>query len=178
MDDNHIAANALRLLGLLAIVLVNVFFVAAEFAFVKLRDTQLDALIVGGHRRARLARHILQNLTSYLSATQLGITLASLGLGWLGQPVFMALLTPAMELVGIRSQEIRGSVAFAVGFTVMTFLEIVVGELGPKWMAIQRALPVSLWTAAPLHWFYRISLPLNWALNQSAQWLMHWVGID
>ncbi|HEY5085459.1 MAG TPA: CNNM domain-containing protein, partial [Rhizomicrobium sp.] len=165
-------------MAILAIVLANGFFVAAEFAFVKLRDTQLDPLIVAGHRRAQLARHILHNLTSYLSATQLGITLASLGLGWLGQGVFMSLLTPLMELLGIRSQEIRVSIAFAVGFSVTTFLEIVIGELGPKWLAIQKALPVSLWTAAPLHWFYRLSLPLNWALNQSAQWLMRSVGID
>jgi CBS domain containing-hemolysin-like protein len=178
MNLNALSGQILRLLGLLAIVLLNGFFVAAEFAFVKLRDTQLDPLILQGHRRAKLARHILQNLTSYLSATQLGITLASLGLGWLGQPVFMSLLTPVMELIGIHSLEIRLSIAFAVGFTVMTFLEIVIGELGPKWLAIQRALPVSLLTAAPLHWFYRLSLPLNWALNHSAQWLMRTVGID
>src|SRR5208282_3198893 len=116
MDSNAIAANALRLLGLLAIVLVNGFFVAAEFAFVKLRDTQLDALIVGGHRRARLARHILQNLTSYLSATQLGITMASLGLGWLAQPVFMALLAQPLAWSGVQAPHTQQSVAFAVGF--------------------------------------------------------------
>src|SRR5271163_4998107 len=115
MDDNTIAANALRLLGLLAIVLVNGFFVAAEFAFVKLRDTQLDALIVAGHRRARLARHILQNLTSYLSATQLGITMASLGLGWLAQPVFLSLLTPPLQWIGVASSEVQKSAAFAIG---------------------------------------------------------------
>jgi CBS domain containing-hemolysin-like protein len=178
MNENLLSGHFLRLAALLAIVLLNGFFVAAEFAFVKLRDTQLDPLIAEGQKRAKLARHILQNLTSYLSATQLGITLASLGLGWLGQGVFMSLLAPFMELVGIRSLEIRESIAFAIGFTVMTFLEIVIGELGPKWLAIQRALPVSLWTARPLHWFYRVSRPLNWALNKSAEWLMHAVGID
>ena len=178
MDSNAIAANALHLLGLLAVVLVNGFFVAAEFAFVKLRDTQLDALIVGGHRRARLARHILQNLTSYLSATQLGITMASLGLGWLAQPVFMALLSPMLGVFGIHSVQLQKSIAFAVGFSVATFLQIVVGELGPKWFAIQRALPTALWVAAPLHWFYRVSYPFNWILNQSAQWLLRRVGIE
>ncbi|HWD21322.1 MAG TPA: hemolysin family protein [Verrucomicrobiae bacterium] len=178
MSENALAGHLMRLVGILAIVLANGFFVAAEFAFVKLRDTQLDAWIAKGHKRARLARHILQNLTSYLSATQLGITLASLALGWLGQPVFMALLTPVMELCGIHSQEARVSIAFAVGFSVTTFLEIVVGELGPKWFAIQKALPVALFVAAPLHWFYRLSLPFNWALNKSAQWLMRSFGID
>src|SRR5208282_1254174 len=101
MDSNAIAANALRLLGLLAIVLINGFFVAAEFALVKLRGTQLDAWIVKGDRRAKLSRHILENLTSYLSATQLGITMASLGLGWLAQPVFVALLSPLLAWLGL-----------------------------------------------------------------------------
>src|ERR1700728_709462 len=136
MDNNPVIANVLRLIGLLAIVLVNGFFVAAEFAFVKLRDTQLDALIAGGHKRARLARHILQNLTSYLSATQLGITMASLGLGWLAQPVFMGLLSPPLGLLGIHSASLLHSIAFAVGFGIATFLQIVLGELGPKWFAI------------------------------------------
>jgi CBS domain containing-hemolysin-like protein len=178
MDSDAITANALRLLGLLAIVLVNGFFVAAEFAFVKLRDTQLDALIVGGHRRARLARHILQNLTSYLSATQLGITMASLGLGWLAEPVFVPLLSPLLGWLGIHSPSLLHSITFAVGFFVATFLQIVLGELGPKWFAIQKALPTSLWAARPLHWFYRASYPFNWVLNQSAQWLLRRIGIE
>ena len=179
MDSHALIAQGLRVLGILAIVLVNGFFVAAEFAFVKLRDTQLDALIVQGHRRARLARHILQNLTSYLSATQLGITMASLGLGWLSEPVFIALL-PARAWIGPGrfARARRVDIAFAVGFSVVTFLQIVLGELGPKWFAIQRALPVSLWVAAPLHWFYRVFYPANWVLNHCAQWLLRRVGIE
>jgi CBS domain containing-hemolysin-like protein len=178
MNTDALAANALHLLGILAIVLVNGFFVAAEFAFVKLRDTQLDALIVAGHRRARLARHILRNLTSYLSATQLGITMASLGLGWLAQPVFLALLAPPLQWLGVVSLHFQRSAAFAIGFTTATFLQIVLGELGPKWFALQRALPAALAIAAPLHWFYRASYPFNWVLNQSAQWLMRRVGLE
>jgi CBS domain containing-hemolysin-like protein len=178
MDGNELIANLLRLLGLLAIVLVNGFFVAAEFAFVKLRDTQLDALVVGGNRRARLARHILKNLTSYLSATQLGITMASLGLGWLAQPVFLAFLQPPLQWMGVRSPRVIHSMAFAAGFSIATFLEIVVGELGPKWFAIQRPLPTSLWVARPLDWFYRLSHPFNWLLNRSAQKLLRLLGIE
>ncbi|MGA3182682.1 MAG: hemolysin family protein [Verrucomicrobiota bacterium] len=178
MESHAIVTQGLRILGVLAIVLANGFFVAAEFAFVKLRDTQLDGLIVGGHRRARLARHILENLTSYLSATQLGITIASLGLGWLSEPVFTALLQPLLELCGVRSPRAQDSIAFAVGFSVVTFLQILLGELGPKWFAIQRALPVSLWVAAPLHWFYRVSYPANWLLNRCAQELLSRVGIQ
>jgi CBS domain containing-hemolysin-like protein len=178
MGNNAITANALRLLGLLAIVLVNGFFVAAEFAFVKLRDTQLDALITGGHRRARLARHILQNLTSYLSATQLGITMASLGLGWLAEPVFLALLGPPLAWLGIQSPRLMHSITFATGFSLATFLQIVLGELGPKWFALQKALPTALFVSRPLDWFYRISYPFNWLLNQSARWLLRRVGIE
>jgi CBS domain containing-hemolysin-like protein len=178
MNTDALAANALHLLGILAIVLLNGFFVAAEFAFVKLRDTQLDTLIVAGNRRARLARHILQNLTSYLSATQLGITMASLGLGWLAQPVFLSLLTPPLQWLGVASPQVQKSAAFAIGFATATFLQIVLGELGPKWFAIQRALPSALFIAAPLHWFYRASYPFNWLLNRAAQGLLRRVGIE
>jgi len=178
MNSDAVASNILHLLGILAIVMVNGFFVAAEFAFVKLRDTQLDALIVAGSRRARLARHILGHLPSYLSATQLGITMASLGLGWLAEPVFLSLLSPPLEWLGVASPHIRHSVAFALGFSIATFLQIVLGELGPKWFAIQRALPAALFIAPPLQWFFRASYPFNWLLNRSAQWLLRRVGIE
>jgi len=178
MDGNALALPAIRLLAIFAIVMVNGFFVAAEFAFVKLRDTQLDALVSQGLGRARLARHILQNLTAYLSATQLGISMASLGLGWLAQPVFTALLRPVLVWGGVRSLPAQHSIAFAVGFVIASFLQIVLGELGPKWFAIQKALPVSLWVAGPLDWFYRLSYPFNWILNQSARWLLRRVGIQ
>lgn len=178
MNSDALAANALHLLAMLAIVLANGFFVAAEFALVKLRDTQLDALILAGNRRARLARHILSRLNAYLSATQLGITMASLGLGWLAEPVFLSLLAAPLQWLGFASTHVQKSVAFAIGFTTATFLQIVLGELGPKWFAIQRALPVALSVAAPLHWFYRASYPFNWVLNRAAQWLLRRVGIE
>lgn len=178
MDGNAITAHLLRLLLLLAIVLVNGFFVAAEFAFVKLRDTQLDALIVAGNRRAGLARHILKNLTAYLSATQLGITMASLGLGWLAEPVFMALLRSPLSLLGIKSESLMHSITFAAGFSIATFLQIVLGELGPKWFAIQKPLPTALWVARPLDWFFRVSYPFNWLLNRAAQALLRSIGLE
>jgi CBS domain containing-hemolysin-like protein len=175
---NAIMSNIFAILGVFALVLANGFFVAAEFAFVRLRDTQLDGLIAKGHKRAKLARHILQNLTNYLSATQLGITIASLGLGWVGEPVFSRLLEPLLRTVGIQSERVQHGIAFAVGFTVLTFLEIVIGELGPKWFAIQRTLPAALNIARPLHWFYLSFYPINWALNHSAQWILSKVGIE
>jgi CBS domain containing-hemolysin-like protein len=178
MDGQTFLAQGFRVMGIGVLVLINGFFVAAEFAFVKLRDTQLDVFVVKGHRRARLARHILQNLTSYLRATQLGITMASLGLGWLSEPLFTVLLRPLLDGFGVMSTEVRADIVFAIGFSVVTFVQIILGELGPKWFAIQRALPVSLWIAAPLHWFYRLSYPANWLLNYCAQWLLRRLGIQ
>jgi CBS domain containing-hemolysin-like protein len=178
MDGQTFLAQGFRVMGIVVLVLINGFFVAAEFAFVKLRDTQLDVFVVQGHRRARLARHILLNLTSYLSATQLGITMASLGLGWLSGPLFSVLLRPLLDGFGVNSPKVRADIVFAIGFSVVTFLQIILGELGPKWFAIQRALPVSLWIASPLHWFYRLSYPANWLLNFCAQWLLRRLGIE
>ena len=122
----------LKLLAVVALVLLNGFFVAAEFAIVKIRDTQLEAFVVRGHRRARLARRMIANLDASLSATQLGITLASLGLGWIAEPVFAALLEPVMGFFRVESPEVRHSLSFAIGFSVITFLHIVLGELAPK----------------------------------------------
>jgi len=147
----------LKILLLLGLVVINGFFVAAEFALVKIRDTQLDPLVSKGHRRAKVARHIIANLNSFLSATQLGITMASLGLGWLGEPLFYPLLSPLLASLHIESDAVRHSIAFAIGFSALTFLHISAGELAPKWTAIQRPLPISLWVALPLKWFYLAS---------------------
>jgi CBS domain containing-hemolysin-like protein len=99
------------------LVLLNGFFVAAEFALVKVRDTQLSPLIRKGHRRAKVANHILGRLDSFLSAAQLGITLASLGLGWIGEPVFTALLNPVFGWLNVESPEVRHFLGFLVGFS-------------------------------------------------------------
>src|SRR5215471_16991926 len=171
----HLVFNVLVILGL---VLVNGFFVAAEFALVKIRETQLDTLIVKGHRRAKVARSIVANLNSYLSVTQLGITMASLGLGWAGEPLFGALLSPVLGWFQVQSETARHSIAFAVGFSALTFLHITAGELTPKWAAIQHPLPISLWVAQPLRWFFIASYPFNWLLNRTAQWLLRQVGIE
>src|SRR3954471_8740035 len=108
--------NVLKVVGVFALVLLNGFFVAAEFALVRIRETQLDMLVTKGSRRARLARHIIQNINSYLSATQLGITMASLGLGWIGEPIFTALLGPVLDKLGVQSGVWQHSIAFAIGF--------------------------------------------------------------
>src|SRR6266567_8317418 len=143
----HISWNLLLVLGL---VLVNGFFVAAEFALVRIRETQLDALAFRGLRRTKVARRILANLNSFLSATQLGITMASLGLGWVGQPIFTALFSPLLISLHVQSEPMRNSISFAIGFSLLTFLHITAGELAPKWAAIQNPLPFVLWLAQPL----------------------------
>ena len=168
----------LKILAVLVLVGLNGFFVAAEFALVKIRDTQLTPLIARGHRRARMARHVVQNLDRYLSAAQLGITLASLALGWVGEPVFKTLLAPVMDWAGITSEEARKTIAVVVGFTAITFLHITAGEQAPKWMAIQNPLPTSLWVAHPLAAFCRLAYPFIWVLNQSSLWMLRRAGIE
>src|SRR5207248_11633754 len=130
------------------------------------------------YRRAKVARHIIANLNSFLSATQLGITMASLGLGWVGEPIFTALLSPLLVALHVQSDALRHSISFAIGFSALTFLHITAGELAPKWSAIQHPLPISLWVARPLKWFYVASYPFNWLLNRTAQWLLRQAGIE
>jgi magnesium and cobalt exporter, CNNM family len=178
MNLNAVIPIALKILAVLILVLLNGFFVAAELALVRIRETQLEALVAQGQRRAKMAWHIVRNLNSYLSATQLGVTMASLGLGYLGGPVFTALLKPLFGPLGITSEIWQHSISVAVGFSALTFLSVVVGELAPKWLTIQRTLPVALLAARPLHWFYLAFYPFNRLLNFSARWLVRRLGIE
>ena len=165
-------------LAVVALVLLNGFFVAAELALVRIRATQLDTLAARGHRQARRARHIIQNINAYIGATQLGITLASLALGVAVEPVFRHLLEPVFSLLDISSAEVRKTVAIGVGFLVNSYLLIVAGELAPKAIAIRRTLQTVLFVSTPLVWFYRLSFPFIWSLNHSAQWLLRRLGIE
>ncbi|HEX7569084.1 MAG TPA: hemolysin family protein [Verrucomicrobiae bacterium] len=169
---------ALKILAVLVLVAVNGFFVAAEFALVRIRETQLDALAAKGWRNARLAQHIVRNLNAYLSAAQLGITLASLGLGWIGEPVFMTLLEPVFGWLRVESVELQHVLAFVIGISAITFLHITAGEQAPKLLAIHKPLPTALWIAYPLRWFYQLSYPFVVILNYSSRWLLRRVGLD
>ena len=168
---------ALKILAVIVLVGLNGFFVAAEFALVKIRGTQLQPLVDEGQRRAKVAHYILNNLDAFLSACQLGITLASLALGWIGEPIFETLLEPLFHWLAIESETAKSTISFGVGFSIITTLHIVVGEQAPKWLAIQKPLPTSLWVAYPLMWFYRLSYPIVIALNWSAQVLLKSIGI-
>jgi CBS domain containing-hemolysin-like protein len=172
-----LAANLLKLLGVFILVLLNGFFVAAELALIRIRDTQLEPLVLKGNRRAAIVRRLTQNLDATISAIQFGITLASLGLGILVEPVFQSLLAPVFNWLHVESTAIKHTVSILTGFLINTFLLIVIGELGPKAVAIRKTLPVALWTAQPLAWFARLTFPFVWLLNHSAQWLLDQFGI-
>lgn len=169
--------NLLYLLAALLLVLLNGFFVAAEFALVKLRHTQAAGLAARHGWRGRVLLNVHEHLDAYLSACQLGITLSSLGLGWIGEPAFASLLEPLFARFEV-SPETSHIIAFVIAFTVISYLHIVLGELAPKSMAIRRPERMSLWTAAPLYAFYWLMYPAIWLLNASANRILRSAGLD
>ena len=155
-----------------ALVVANGFFVAAEFALVKMRPTRLEQLAKEGRRQARLVAGMSKQINDYLSASQLGITVASLMLGWLGEPAFAKLLRPLMEgRWGLRPSTVH-TVAAALSLVIITFLHTVIGELAPKALAIRMTEPVALWSALPYRIFYLVTTPLTWALRTSSALLL------
>ncbi|WP_373045079.1 hemolysin family protein [Vulgatibacter sp.] len=169
-------ASWLGLAAAIVLVIANGFFVATEFAIVKVRATRLDEMVKAGERRAAAARNVVEHLDEYLSATQLGITLASLGLGWLGEPAFAHLIEPVVLSLGLPAASAH-PIAIAVAFTIITFLHIVFGELAPKSLAIQRPEGVSLAVAAPMKLFRVLFYPFIWALNGIAAKALRLVGL-
>lgn len=164
-------------LGLL-LVLLNGFFVAAEFALVKVRPTQLQPLLASDSKRGKLANNMVVHLDAYLSACQLGITLASLALGWIGEPAFAWIVEPVVSLFPGTTEATVHQISIGVSFLVITMLHIVLGEMAPKTMAIRRPVATSLWIAVPLWLFYRASFPLIWILNAASNQLLRLVGLE
>jgi CBS domain containing-hemolysin-like protein len=158
------------------LVFLNGFFVATEFAVVKVRESRIAQLVAEGNRRARNVHKVVSNLDAYLSACQLGITLASLGLGWLGEPAIARLLHPLLESFAI-GPALTETISFIIAFAFITFLHIVLGELAPKSLAIQRAEAVSLRVAKPIELFYKVMYPFIAFLNWSASQFLGWFGI-
>jgi len=158
---------------IIALVVLNAFFVACEFAIVKVRASQLDALEDEGNARATFAKHVRAHLDSYLSATQLGVTLASLALGWVGEEFLARILQPAFSVVGVHSHAIVSAISIALAFIGITFLHIVFGELAPKYIAIGNPLSVSLALARPLGGFYILFKPAIWILNKSSNFFLN-----
>ena len=171
------AQAIVNILFILLLVFANGFFVAAEFAIVKVRSSQIARSIKKGHHRARLAKNIVDHLDAYLSATQLGITLASLGLGWVGEPLLADMLMEPFAVLGVTSEKAIHAFSFAVSFGILTFLHIILGELAPKSIAIQHPETTTLIVSWPLQVFYRVFQPVIWLLNGSANYILKVAGI-
>jgi len=167
-----------NLVFIFLLVMANAFFVAAEFAIVKVRSSQLLERIKKGHRRAVLAKHISDNLDAYLSATQLGITLTSLGLGWVGEPLLADMLQDPLRAIGLVNERTIHALAFGIGFGSLTFLHIILGELAPKSLAIRNPERTTLFIAFPLQLFYIVFKPLIILLNASANVILRLIGIS
>ena len=164
-----------QLLLVFFLIAMNGFFVAAEFACVKIRPSRLETLIQEGSRQAKYAKKLTAHLDASLSVTQLGITLASLGLGWVGEPAVATLILPITHAIGL-DDVIGHTIALALAFSIITGLHIVLGELTPKTMAIQNVEKIMLSVALPMLVFHRVMYPFVWLLNHVANWVAHRMG--
>lgn len=167
----------LNIIVILFLVALNGFFVASEFSIVKVRPSRLDTLIKEGSKSAVYARQVTEHLDAYLSVTQLGITLASLGLGWIGEPAVAKMLAPVFALLKLPPQ-LEHTLAFVVGFSVITALHIVLGELVPKSLSIQKTEAIVLFVARQLIMFDKLMYPAVWFLNHVANWTLRRMGIS
>lgn len=163
----------------LLLVLLNGFFVAAEFAIVKVRQSQIELKVSQGNAIARISKHILDHLDGYLSACQLGITLASLALGWIGESVVNEMVLKVMASMGYSgSYEASHAISIPIAFSLITVLHIVFGELIPKTAAIRKPLPTTMFISAPLRFFYIILLPFIWLLNGLSIFILRIIGLS
>ncbi|MGY6278342.1 hemolysin family protein [Methylomonas sp. MgM2] len=169
--------NLLLILGAIFLVFINGYFVALEFSLVKLRQTRIKSIQQSAGWRGRVLAKVHGDLDAYLSACQLGITLASLGLGWVGEPAFAGLLEPVFLKFSITSPELIHTISFTFAFCTISFLHIVVGEQAPKSMAIRNPEAIGLWGAAPLYLLYRLMYPAIWLLNGSANLVLRIAGL-
>lgn len=159
------------------LVFMNGFFVATEFAMVKVRKSRIETLVLEGNRAAKHTLKVVNDLNSYLSACQLGITLASLGLGWIGEPTVSDMLAPIFKLFHL-SEGVTHSISFILGFAIITAFHIVLGELAPKSLAIISAEKIAMNTALPLIMFYKLTYPIMWAFNHSTDLVLKIFGIS
>ncbi len=170
------SSNIVDLLLAAFLLAANAFFVAAEFALVKARAFRIDALVEESRIGARLVQSILRNIEAHLACCQLGITMASLGLGWVGEPTVAALLKPALAPLHMSEPALHFT-SFVVGFLVFSSLHIVLGEQVPKTLAIREPEPVALWIAYPLRGLFLLFYPLNWLLNMASRSVLTLLGV-
>ncbi|MGI8865517.1 MAG: hemolysin family protein [Rubrobacteraceae bacterium] len=169
--------TSLNLLAALVLIVLNGFFVAAEFALVKVRDSRIQQLEEEGSRRAVVVRRVLGDLDSYLSVCQVGITVASLALGWVGEPAVSRLIAPLLETVGITNERVVEIISVALGFAIITYAHLVFGEQAPKYFSIQRSESVSLWISRPLDLIRIPFRPVVWIVNASTNFFLRPWGI-
>ena len=169
--------STLNLIAALVLILLNAFFVAAEFALVRVRESRILQLEQEGSARAGTVRHVLRDLDDYLSVCQVGITVASLALGWVGEPAVSALLRPLFEGLGIGSERLIELISVILGFAVITYAHLVFGEQAPKYFSIQRAEGTALWISRPLGVFMFLLRPLVWLVNASTNLILRPLGI-
>lgn len=167
----------INILLVIFLVFLNGFFVATEFAMVKVRKSRIETLELEGNKRAKNTLIVIKDLNSYLSACQLGITLASLGLGWIGEPAVLKLLMPIFNLFNLPASAAH-SVAFIIAFSIITGCHIVFGELVPKSLAIISSEKIALSTASPLIFFYKLTYPVMWIFNHSTNWILKIFGLS
>ncbi|MCY7362007.1 MAG: hemolysin family protein [Ignavibacteria bacterium] len=163
---------------LLVFVMLNALFVAAEFALVKVRKTQIQTSELKSDKKAKLAMKQITHLDEYLAATQFGITISSLGLGWIGEPVTSRILEPLYHLAGINNPQTIHTISLTVGFILITFLHIIIGELAPKSIAIRYPKATTLFVSIPLNIFYVIFKPLIHVLNGTANKILKIIGLE
>ena len=167
----------LNMLMVLGLVLINAFFVVSEFSIVKIRRTKLEELSVQGSRKAKISLIINRHLDSYLSAIQLGITIASLGLGWVGEPAVSHMLENIFGSFFEGKEILLRSISFGVAFSFITLLHVVVGELIPKSLAIQKTETLALNIAYPLYLFHRVFRPIIWIFDKLAEKSLRLMGV-
>ncbi len=169
--------SSISVLAALVLIVLNGFFVAAEFALVRVRESRIVQLEQEGSARAGVVHGVLRDLDTYLSVCQVGITVASLALGWVGEPAVSALIAPGLEALGIGNESVIELVAVILGFAVITYAHLVFGEQAPKYFSIQRAEGTVLWISRPLRIFMFLFRPLVWLVNASTNFILRPWGI-
>jgi putative hemolysin len=176
--EQSLAATLWRLVGLFALVCANGFFVAAEFSIVTVRKTRIDQMIAEGNRGARAVRRAVSAPDRYIAATQLGITMASLGLGWMAEPALASVFEPALTFLPAHlAAATAHSIAVAIAFAIITAAEIVFGELAPKWVALERPEATAIWLVRPLELFMRVFWPFIRLVHGTAQAVVRVLGL-
>lgn len=167
----------MNVVTIILLIAFTAFFVASEFAMIKVRKTRIDQLLSEGNKKAEAVKKVISNLDGYLSATQVGITVTSLILGWLGEPTIREVLSPIFEWTQLPVS-LEQILSFIIAFVIITFFNVVIGELAPKTFAIQKSEEIMLHFAPPLILFYRIMYPFIWALNRSARFVTGIFGVN